>query len=185
MTIRVVAMTLTFVTLAFTFACGDDSGDTKHAAGSGGSGGAKEPMSQAGRTSAGTGTPTQPGTAAVQCGSTTCQGSGPLAQFLMPCCADAATSTCGMSSLTGAGCMKPVESDPRCPAVDIMGIFKLASCCTTNDRCGIDASMFGMAGCADLQDISSQVPSMGFISFPSPRSCSGTLEDAGAEDAGH
>ena len=82
--------------------------------------------------------------------------------------------------------MKPAQSDSRCPEVDLMGFIKLASCCTSDDRCGIDGSMFGMAGCNDLKTISSQLPAQaaGFITFPSPRSCSGAVDDAGAEDAG-
>lgn len=180
MSIRVWAMS---VLLWMTFACGDDKGDDGSAtpsAGKGGAGGAKPSSAGAGSAAIGSGVPS--GVMPVQCGSTMCQGSGPLAQFLMPCCADAATSTCGMASLTGGGCTKPAVSDPRCPEVDLMGVFKLASCCT-NDRCGIDASMFGMAGCSDLAMVAS-LPTMGFITFPAPRSCSGVVDDAGVDDAG-
>jgi hypothetical protein len=119
----------------------------------------------------------------VQCGANTCTSpGGGFGGFISACCADEATSTCGMSM--GGPCAKPVASDSRCPGLNVMG-FTLPSCCGTDDMCGIDASMFGMPGCIELGKAAQQAMSMGGASadIPPPRSCEGSESDAGT-DAG-
>src|SRR2546426_1026255 len=50
----------------------------------------------------------------VQCGSNRCTATGTLAA----CCANAATSTCGVEDkLVGIACGAPAVADPRCPMV--------------------------------------------------------------------
>ena len=115
--------------------------------------------------------------APVKCGDTMCgaEGSGISSLLARPCCLDEANGVCGTSPITGGDCAKPVESDSRCPEVDVMGLLKLPSCCADN-RCGIDGAMFGMPGCTDLKVASSQLPVMGFVTFPQPRTCDGMLD---------
>jgi hypothetical protein len=113
---------------------------------------------------------------AVACGSTTCQTNPLLAGFVDACCADPTKGVCGMSSM-GAACSAPAVSDPRCPGVDFMGAFMLASCCTAAGQCGIDASMFGM-GCIGLADASA-MGGGGIGILPAPRACDASDADAG------
>jgi len=103
---------------------------------------------------AGTGTAGSAGMAAmpIECGSTTCEPTGSF--FMRACCADSATSTCGMSFSFGGGggCSVPVDPDPRCDSITIM-TFQLPSCCTADNRCGIDSSGFDMGGCRSLDEL--------------------------------
>jgi hypothetical protein len=194
---RVLVMSLTLVSLVSVSACGDDDSTDKPsdapkagsaAVGGGGKGGAGGAKPASGGSTSSSTTPTD--MMSVACGSTTCQAAaGPIPGFATACCADESTSTCGMSVM-GNPCSKPVQGDMRCPPVDIMGFIMLPSCCTPDDKCGIDASMFGMGGCVDLKSAADQAASMGggmgfTIMFPSPRSCSGGGGDAGAADAGN
>ena len=129
--------------------------------------------------------PTTPMTE-VQCGSTTCSAPGAAIGFIMPCCADEANSKCGMSSPMGGSCTVPSPGDTRCPSVQAMGLFMIPSCCTPDNQCGIDASMFGFGGCTDLESAAKQSMSMGSgTMIPAPRRCDANdLGDAGADDAG-
>ena len=165
-------------------ACGDDDSSTPDAGtstgGKSGSGG----KGTAG--SSGGGAAGQPGI--VKCGSMTCTAS-PAAALLgtgaTPCCADQTTSTCGMTAQDGS-CMKPVESDPRCPSVNIMGFIMLPSCCSDGGQCGINAAMFGMPGCVELAQAAMLAGSMGgggLVALPAARACDAA--DGGAADAGN
>jgi hypothetical protein len=82
------------------------------------------------------------------CGAETC--ADPM------CCADAFASQCGLK-LNVRACLPPqpssTMSDERCPSVSIMGgAFMIASCCTDDMRCGIDANAAGM-GCISLEEV--------------------------------
>jgi hypothetical protein len=82
------------------------------------------------------------------CGAETC--ADPM------CCADAFASQCGLK-LNARACLPPqpssTMSDERCPSVSIMGgAFMIASCCTDDMRCGIDANAAGM-GCISLEEV--------------------------------
>jgi hypothetical protein len=67
-----------------------------------------------------------------------------------------------------------------------MGV-KIVSCCDPQDRCGLDTSMLGMPGCAALEEVGSQIPTMGFITLPKPQACSDSPAEAPSDsdaDAG-
>jgi hypothetical protein len=157
---------------------GDGSGNATTGNGSGGSG----TVNGAG----GAGIPPAP--APVPCGSTMCQSSALTAGLIDACCADATSSTCG-TSMFGGTCAAPAPSDSRCPALDLMGVFSLASCCASDGQCGIDGSQFGM-GCISLADAAQG--GMGMmaglpITLPEPRACDADRGEADAgseEDAG-
>ena len=168
--------------------CGDDADDDSPtdagSAGKGGSGGGGGRGGAGGRSGAGTsgGGSGSSGTD-VKCGSATCTSPGGMfGGFATACCADTATSTCGMSVM-GAPCAKPATGDPRCPGLTVMGAIMLPSCCTMG-LCGIDASMFGMPGCVDLKTAAERSSMMGGSGtmIPAPRACDAA--DAGAADAG-
>jgi hypothetical protein len=123
----------------------------------------------------------------VTCGSETCEAPAGAMGLIVACCADEAMSTCG-TSFMGNACAAPGENDPRCPPLEIMGgFFMLASCCTDDDQCGIDASMFGRPGCVDLATAAEQAEMMGGgsgVELPEPRSCSGDTDAGSDDDAG-
>ena len=169
-------------------ACGDDTNDesasdpapdggaaTKQDAGAGksGSGGAGGNVAS-----------TNPSTATqAKCGSKMCSAGG---GFAMPCCADEATETCGMSFM-GAGCSIPEPGDERCPSVN--GFAMLPSCCTEDNMCGINAAMFGMPGCVELGMAAARAQMTAASAFPKPRTCDGKEvsnvdADAGADADG-
>ena len=177
-------------------ACGDDGDDDgvknaggqsaagAQASGRGGEGGANSSGSS-GAGSSGSSFPGAP-SGPVECGATTCaaQGGG-FAGFAMPCCADAAKGSCGMSFM-GAACTVPSAGDSRCPTVQAFGGISIPSCCTMEGMCGLDASMFGFGGCTELGAAAMQASSMamgmgGMI--PPPRRCD-DASDAGVGDAG-
>jgi hypothetical protein len=176
---------LVLLTFAFAFAgsggCGSSSDDDTNVvtAGSG-----ARPAGSGGRTGAaavgaGGGIGGSSTATSVVCGSTTCQSDPLLSAFVSACCADANTSTCGMTAVGGT-CAPPAVSDPRCPGVNFMGAFMLASCCTPDDQCGIDSAMFGL-GCMSLDQASNSGSSFGFGGagiFPTPRACD-AVGDAG------
>jgi hypothetical protein len=171
--------TLLIMLLAFTsaLACGEDgdpadqpvagsAGGASGASGSGGSGGGGAGGGTGGAPSAMT---------TVMCGTGTCMAPAIAAGFITPCCADQATSTCG-TSLMGSACAAAPVSDPRCPSASIMGFIMLASCCTAQGECGIDASQFGMS-CVSLSAAASGAMGMGMglpITLPEPRNCDGS-----------
>jgi len=172
---------------ALTPGCGDDdssgaggeagtsgapSGGTGDDGGEGGGGGSSGAGPVAGATA----------TAPVECGSATCQSPAAAMGFMTACCFDAASSTCG-ASFMGNACSVPPEPDPRCPSVDVGGGFlMLASCCTADGRCGIDASQFNQ-GCVELAAAEAGAMMQGgafMIDFPEPRACD---DGDGAVDA--
>jgi hypothetical protein len=184
MNIRGLVASLFTITVTLTSACGSDSEDGKtnqssssadkdKNKGKPSSDGAAMSGAAAGNSAAFAGTP-----APVACGSVMCssEGSGVASFLARPCCVDEAKGICGTSPITGGGCAEPVESDSRCPELDVMGFLKLPSCCTAENRCGLNASMFGMPGCVDLKNAATQVPAMGLVMFPQPRTCDGTLD---------
>jgi hypothetical protein len=186
---------LVWICMAAVAACGDDdaasgnkpdvgaAGKAGHAA-NGGAGGAAGHAGAAGKSNAAG----HSGSAAagdtggggdVKCGTATCSSPAQAMGFIMGCCADEATSTCGTAMMGGA-CAKPVADDPRCPGLNVMGFVMLPSCCATNGMCGIDASMFGMPGCVDLESAAKQAMSMGGgADIPAPRACDAAGGDAG------
>jgi hypothetical protein len=172
--------------------CGDDADDGGGvggggAAGAGGTGGSGGVGVGVGVGVGGGGGSGRGGTgggqaATVMCGSSTCQSPAAAMGFITACCADVTTSTCGTSAM-GGPCAEPVDGDPRCPGVDVMGFIMLPSCCT-DGQCGIDASMFGMPGCIDLATAAERAAMMGMgagIGVPAPQAC-GADADAGMED---
>ena len=177
---------IALVFAAFAYGCGDDDapGDDETAPdsgtpGAGGSGGAGGSSGSGGAGSGGSGGAQA---TAVTCGTATCEAPAAAMGFIAACCADDATSTCG-TSIMGGPCGGASEGDPRCPGLDGMGFFMLPSCCTDDSQCGIDASMFSMPGCIDLETAAEQAAMMGMsVDIPSPQSCGDA--DAGTEDAG-
>jgi hypothetical protein len=97
---------------------------------------------------------------AVQCGPTKMCSSPATAIAIpgfpaaTPCCADAATGTCG--TVSGTVCQPPPMPDPRCPTISV-ATFTLMPCCTATGMCGVDASALGM-GCADLTTLRAFAP---------------------------
>jgi hypothetical protein len=95
------------------------------------------------------------------------------------CCADAFVSKCGVR-INARACLPPTMttamSDERCPSVSIMGgAFMIASCCTDDGKCGINAAAAGM-GCISLEEVrafsSMGGMGMGFaIEWPEPQAC--------------
>jgi hypothetical protein len=165
--------------------CGDDEGSNESpapdggtdASDSGGSGGTGGNGGSGG--SGGTGG----APLSVRCGSETCETSAAAMGFITACCAVEATSTCG-TSIMGNACAVAGESDPRCPALDIMGFIMLPSCCTDENQCGIDAAMFGMPGCVDLATAGEQAQMMGGITLPEPQACTDDTDGGTDDDAG-
>jgi hypothetical protein len=165
---------LTF-SIALDFGCGSDHGaDSSPAATSGN--GVRAAAGSGGRSTVSTGAA---GASGVACGNTSCASDPLLGGLIAACCADASTSTCGTVAPDGA-CSPPAQSDPRCPSVNFMGAFMLASCCTADDQCGIDASMFGL-GCMSLGQAGGSFGGAGIL--PAARACDST--DAGPADAGN
>jgi hypothetical protein len=90
------------------------------------------------------------------------------------CCADPFSAKCGM--MQGQSCVPRVETDPRCPSIMVGGgMFTLASCCTDDNMCGIDTSIFTGEPCTELGMAKQQAMMMGgmgsFIMFPDPKPC--------------
>ncbi len=152
---------------------GTGSGGTS-GAGAGGSGGGG--MGGAGGSG---GSPVGP----VTCGSTMCEQPGAMG-FITACCAGEAMDMCGISILNGA-CMMTPESDERCPSIDVGGVFEIASCCTDDNLCGINAALLSM-GCIDLESAAEGGMGMGMMGIdfdlPPPQTCDGMLIDAVSGD---
>jgi hypothetical protein len=181
---QLLALALLWLGVLGFVACGDDDSSESDCdagsqdGGSAGKGGASGKAGAGGSGAAGGGT--TPSAGAVKCGSATCEAPAAAMGFISACCADEATSTCGMTSLMGGQCTMPGKTDPRCPAISAMG-FMIPSCCTAQGMCGVDASMFGFGGCTDLESAAKQ--SMGGSTIPAPRRCDEA--DGGADsDAG-
>lgn len=124
----------------------------------------------------------------VQCGTAVCVSPTAGFGFIKACCADEATSICGITGLSGT-CMKPDPGDPRCPALNFRGLISLPSCCNEEHQCGLDATRVGMPGCMDLSWAAQQARVWGISDdeIPPPRPCGAsesTHADAGAADAG-
>jgi hypothetical protein len=143
---------------------GDDDDDSKSDEGSSGKGSTQD----AGK---------PPGSdlpmGAVACGKETCElQEGETATL---CCFDPFTAKCGMMQGT-QGCVMRVESYPGCPSVmGGGGMFSFPSCCTADNMCGINASLF-MPGetCTELGAAAMRAMSMGggsFITIPPPQPC--------------
>lgn len=107
----------------------------------------------------------------VPCGNTTCK--PPESGDLMACCLDPFSSTCGASKPGGICATAATNGDPRCPSVDVMGGLVLPSCCTDDDKCGINAAMFGAMGCVELGTAAEMAKTMGggSLKWPEPRAC--------------
>jgi hypothetical protein len=127
----------------------------------------------------------------VACGSETCKIDPLLASYAAPCCAKESDGTCGWRMLQGGDgkCNPSVKPDTRCPSIDVMKLFTVPSCCTAKNRCGLDGSMFGMAGCTSLEDLEKQRAMLdagtmaNTTQLPAPRACN--ADDGGSQDAGH
>lgn len=117
------------------------SGGTSSGSGgmsSGGSGGMSS--SGSGGTSSGSGGMSSSGTggtnaaAPVPCGTAMCKGQG----FFRACCADEATSTCGVESKTlNVECAPPAVADPKCPDRPAAMMRTAKGCCGTDGMCGV------------------------------------------------
>jgi hypothetical protein len=150
--------------LVSVFGCGGDEGTTPAPVGTAGFGGG---------TAGFAGTAAAAGTGAmapIPCGTVMCSAPAiPPGLGIMlspPCCADAATSTCGTTS--GGMCKLPPPPAPLCPAPMLFGMTLKACCVTATNMCGIDGSMLGM-GCVGLGGI----PGVG-AGMPMTR-CDGTV----------
>ena len=74
----------------------------------------------------------------------------------------------------GGACTAMPMADPRCPSIDLMGVFTLPSCCTAMGDCGLDGAQVMMPGCTDLAAAKKRVDDMGFglfITIPAPKRC--------------
>jgi hypothetical protein len=183
MQIRILTTSLILLSVSVSAACGSDESNESGSAQQASTAGARAPSRPVASTTT-TVTPQLPEPPMVQCGAVMCESPGAIAAFIsMPCCLDETSGTCGVMPFGGGACAKPPESDPRCPELDVMGI-KVASCCTAQDQCGLDTSMLGMMGCTALEEVSAQIPAMGFITFPMPRACSGGAPSSTDADAG-
>jgi hypothetical protein len=108
----------------------------------------------------------------MPCGKTTCMDPDPPGDF-KACCLDPFASTCGSQKAGGPCGPAQPAGDSRCPSVDIMGGGALPSCCTTDGKCGINATMFGSMGCVELGVAAEMAKSMGggSLMWPAPKSC--------------
>ena len=122
-----------------------------------------------------------PAAAPIACGSSQCASPVPDG-FVLACCADSATSTCGV--LLGGLCIEPPRGAPGCPALDFGSLFSFPSCCTPRGMCGVDLTSVAVPGCVDLATAADRARMSGAsVVFPAPRACDEA--DAGAaEDAG-
>jgi hypothetical protein len=124
------------------------------------------------------------GVATVECGSKTCKGTAamPPIPATTPCCFSEEDELCSVESLTAPGtCNAPVEADDRCESVNLGGMMA-EGCCTENNHCGLNFSMFG-GGCLDL---ASPTAAMIPIMLPAAKTCDGEPIDTGTPiaDAG-
>jgi hypothetical protein len=135
---------------------GDDAEKPASGANSGASGRAAENDADKGKT----------------CGTKTCTVPEPAGD-LAACCIDPFTSTCGVQRPGGLCGTAQTNGDPRCPSIDIMGGLVLPSCCTDDDKCGINATMFGSMGCVELGTAAEMAKTMGGanLMWPAPRAC--------------
>jgi hypothetical protein len=108
----------------------------------------------------------------VPCGMKTCMPPEPAGD-LTACCLDPFSSTCGTSKAGGICATAATNGDPRCPSVSVMGSLVLPSCCTDDDKCGINAAMFGAMGCVELGTAAEMAKTMGGgnLMWPEPRAC--------------
>jgi hypothetical protein len=106
------------------------------------------------------------------CGKTTCMDPEPAGD-LKACCLDPFSNKCGTKKADGPCGPAQPAGDSRCPSVDIMGGGALPSCCTTDGKCGINATMFGSMGCVELSVAAEMAKSMGggSLMWPAPKSC--------------
>lgn len=111
-------------------------------------------------------------TKGVPCGKTTCKAPEPAGD-LEACCLDPFSSMCGTSKAGGICGTSASNGDPRCPSVDVMGGLVLPSCCTADDKCGINAAMFGAMGCVELGVAAEMAKTMGggSLMWPQPQAC--------------
>jgi hypothetical protein len=161
--------------------CGDDGGDESSSGKAGTNAGT---AGKGGTTSMGNGMKLTCEASEVTCG-TKCCGSPAGLPNVMPCCADEFAGQCGM--LGGFGmtrsCVKASEPDARCPSVMIPVIgFVLASCCTTEGMCGINAGIFGQSGCTELGQAAMMAAAMAPMPMTTPPPT--TDEDGGVAGAG-
>ena len=196
------ALVLALCALSVTLlaACGDDAADAGEQAGirDAGSSGQAAAAANGGKAGAAAGRgggPALPGVLpmlqqppAIPCGTALC--ASPIAGlgFIVACCADEGTSTCGTAIPSGA-CMKPPVGDPRCPGLNFRGIISVPSCCTDQGACGLDGAMWGTSGCRDLESAAQEIEQMRAfgVSIPAPRLCdpwASAHPDAGVDDAG-
>jgi hypothetical protein len=137
--------------------CGDDTeieeSPGRRDAGVSGQGGAAAKSGRPARPQAagesGSGRPSPPELAMVECGTAVCVSPIVGFGFINACCADEATSICGIKTLSGS-CMKPDPGDPRCPALNFRGLIGLPSCCSEDGQCGLEGTRVGMPGCMGL-----------------------------------
>jgi hypothetical protein len=119
----------------------------------------------------------------VKCGSSLCRAPSIPAGVPVPapvaCCADEEQSLCG--NLIGAMCTARPAPAPKCPLIPPFGsptLLTAATCCQSNNVCGVDASAFG-AGCASTDTVAR----LGAI-LPPPTLCDGTPIASGTSIAG-
>jgi hypothetical protein len=148
-------------------ACGDDdddsggagsgagsgaSGSGGGASGNGGSGsggtsssgsGGTSSSGSGGMSSGGSGGMSSSGTggsmasAPVACGTAMCKGKG----YFRACCADEATSTCGVeNTMLHVECAPPGVPDPKCPDRPAAMNMTAKGCCASDGVCGVFAS---------------------------------------------
>jgi hypothetical protein len=113
------------------------------------------------------------------------------------CCLDESNGTCGTAASEGAACEAPAAPDSRCPGFSLGALGAAAGgllgntmqgCCTPNNQCGLDGSIFGR-GCVENGEASSMISALPFIGtlimFPPTLACDRPIEDdAGVDDAG-
>jgi len=118
------------------------------------------------------------------------------------CCLDESASKCGTAAAEGAMCEAPAVPDSRCSGFSLgalgaaaggaaSGLGALAQgCCTPNNMCGLDGSIFGR-GCVEnneARSMLSAIPLVGtLLMVPPARACDAPPpagDDAGAGDAG-
>jgi hypothetical protein len=154
---------------ALAVGCGGDDDDDDKATGSAGKGSAGKGSSEAG--ASGSPDTMEVPDGGVPCGNQVCMPQEGSTVTL--CCADPFSAKCGM--MQGQSCVARVVTDPRCPSIMAGGgMFILASCCTDDNMCGIDTSVFNGNPCTELGMAASQAMMMGggmFITFPPPKSC--------------
>jgi hypothetical protein len=140
----------------------------------------KTDESSAGKGGGGSAAPKDAGTAGmddteVACGKVICKPEEGETATL--CCFDEFSAKCGMKQgMSGQTCVMRVTPDSRCPSATGMGGgFTLPSCCTADNMCGINASVFtGGSTCTELGEAQMDAMERGagnFIMIPDPQAC--------------